>query len=91
MGRMTDGMMTDASHDALFYTYEVMGVEYITSQDVGALVDRLPDDRDSLIGPVTVKYLPRNPANSIALCESWSGLRPRHQKPTLTTKEGQVT
>jgi hypothetical protein len=29
----------------------------------------------STIGPVSVKYDARNPANSIVLAENWSGLR----------------
>jgi hypothetical protein len=28
-----------------------------------------------LIGPASLKYAPRNPANSILICERWSGLR----------------
>jgi len=35
----------------------------------------LPADRMSMVGPASVKYDPRNPANSIVLCEQWSGLR----------------
>ena len=35
----------------------------------------LPEDPDRLIGPVYMKYTPRNPANSIIVCEQWSGLR----------------
>jgi hypothetical protein len=27
------------------------------------------------LGPVSVKYDPRNPANSIVVSEEWSGLR----------------
>ena len=74
-GRMADGMVTDVGDGIVFYTYSVMGVEYTTSQDVSALEGLLPDNRNSLIGPATLKYLPRNPANSILMCEDWSGLR----------------
>jgi hypothetical protein len=28
-----------------------------------------------MIGPVSVKYDPRNPANSIVISEQWNGLR----------------
>ena len=31
------------------------------------------------IGPVSIKYDPRNPANSIVLSEEWSGLRTAHR------------
>jgi len=74
-GRMADGMVTDVGDEIVFYTYSVMGVEYTTSQDVNALEGLLPDDRNLLIGPTSLKYLPRNPANSILMCEDWSGLR----------------
>lgn len=77
IGRLTDGMLTDVTPDAVYFVYSVMGVDYETSQDVSAYAGSLPDDRDSLVGPVGVKYSPRNPANSIVYCESWSGLRAR--------------
>ncbi len=77
VGRMADGEVIDIGDKTLYYTYTVMGVEYQTSQDVGGLEARLPDDWNSLVGPVTLRYAPRNPANSIVLCEAWSGLRPR--------------
>jgi len=35
----------------------------------------LPSNPMSVIGPAQVKFDPRNPANSIVLCEEWSGLR----------------
>jgi hypothetical protein len=35
----------------------------------------LPRDPGRLIGPASVKYEPANPANSIVLCEGWSGLK----------------
>lgn len=88
IGRMSDGMLTDASADTLYFSYCIMGVEYTASQEVGALRDLLPEDHNSLIGAVTLKYSPRNPANSIVLCEEWSGLRTRHQTRILTTGEG---
>ena len=84
IGRLTDGMLTDVTSDAVFFVYSVMGVDYETSQDLSAFVESLPEDRGSLVGPVTVKYSPRNPANSIVLCEGWSGLRTRNQNHILT-------
>lgn len=74
-GRMTDGTLTDIGEDTLYYSYSVMGVNYDASQDVSALEAQIPENHDPLIGPVALKYVPGNPANSILLCEKWSGLR----------------
>ena len=72
LGRMGDGVLTDVQDGALYYSYSVSGVTYTTAQDAGAL---LPAGARVLMGPVTLKYLARNPANSIVICEHWSGLR----------------
>ncbi len=74
-GRMTDGTVTEIAGSTIYYSYAVGGVEYASSQDVSALAQLLPADPAAVIGPVTLKYLPRNPANSIVVCEEWSGLR----------------
>lgn len=74
-GRLADGMVTDVAPDSIYYCYSVAGVDYQTSQDVSRLAEFLPEQHDRLIGPVTLKYATRNPANSIVLCEKWSGLR----------------
>jgi hypothetical protein len=74
-GRLADGMVTDLAEDLIYYSYAVAGVEYQASQDVSQLGGYLPAERDRLIGPVTLKYAPRNPANSIVICEVWSGTR----------------
>lgn len=74
-GRMGDGTITDCQEDALHYTYSIRGVEYATAQDVSTLREFLPEDPALLVGPVTLKYSSNNPANSILLCEEWSGLR----------------
>lgn len=76
-GRLADGALTDIDGTVIFYTYVVRGVEYSATQDISGLSASLPDDPARLLGPVTLKYLPRNPANSIVICESWSGLRLR--------------
>ncbi len=76
-GRLADGALTDIDGTVIFYTYIVRGVEYSATQDISGLSAPLPDDPARLVGPVTLKYLPRNPANSIVICESWSGLRLR--------------
>ncbi|MGQ9918858.1 MAG: hypothetical protein ACUVS7_15725 [Bryobacteraceae bacterium] len=72
--RTVEGLVLDAGPDLIHYQYELSGVAYFTSQDVSALRGLLPEDPARLAGPVNVKYDPRNPANSIILCEEWSGL-----------------
>jgi hypothetical protein len=79
IGRISDAMLTDTNGDILYYLYSVNGVDYNASQDVSALRDRVPLEPSLLIGNVTMKYAPRNPANSIVLCEEWSGLRVHFQ------------
>jgi hypothetical protein len=53
----------------------VRGVQYTASQDVESLRERLPSDPERLIGVANLKYASNNPANSILICEEWSGLR----------------
>ena len=74
-GRLGDAFLTEVRENLLHYTYKVRGVQYEASQDVSALLDRLPVDPDRMIGMVGMKYLSKNPANSILICEEWSGLR----------------
>ncbi|SRR6266567_1348493 len=75
-GRLADGSITEATDTVIFYSYSVGGVEYATSQDIAELRSTLTVAPERLIGcPVTVKYAMRNPANSIVVCEEWSGLR----------------
>jgi len=73
-GKMGDANLLDIHEGLLVYSYAVRGVEYTASQDVSALKQLVPQDL-SEIGPVGVKYLPENPANSIVLAEDWTGLR----------------
>ena len=75
-GRLGDAFITEANESAIYYEYSVHGVHYTASQDVSALRDRLPAQPERLIGVANLKYAVRNPANSILLCEEWSGLRP---------------
>lgn len=72
--RAVEGFLHEVSENSLYYHYELAGVEYSASQDVSALTGLLPGDLSTLIGPVSVKFDPRNPANSIIICEDWSGL-----------------
>ncbi len=75
LGRMGDGWLVDVSEEALYYTYSVGGVEYTASQDVTELRDLLPENLESIVGPVTLKFLPANPGNSIVVSEKWFGIR----------------
>ncbi len=91
-GRMTDGSLIDASAlegsyvdemgrapgqapPQLRFRYRIAGVTYEAVQDVSALPDLVQDLRMEL--PVQVRYDYHNPANSIVVAESWSGLRRR--------------
>lgn len=76
-GRVSDANVVDYRDGALHYSYLIGGVEYTASQDVSGLPELLPPDPTTLIGPGSVKYVPKNPANSIVVCEHWSGLRVR--------------
>jgi|SRR5579863_1224504 hypothetical protein len=75
IGRLGDALITEAADDLLYYTYSVQGVEYHASQEIAALRDLLPAEPGRLVGVANLKYSPRNPANSILICEEWSGLR----------------
>ena len=85
-GRLGDGFITETSDDAIFYSYSVGGVSYTASQEIGTLHAFLPPGHDRLIGHTFIKYAPRNPANSILLCEEWSGIR-EPAKQTLSEAE----
>jgi hypothetical protein len=74
-GKMGDANLLEFREHVAFYTYDIAGVEYSACQDLAGLEPLLPADRWSTIGPACIKYDPRNPANSIVLCEGWSGLR----------------
>ncbi len=74
-GRLGDATITEVQDDTIFYSYSVGGVTYTASQDIAQLRARVPNELEKLIGPASLKYTPRNPANSIIVCEEWSGLR----------------
>jgi hypothetical protein len=78
-GKMGDGEIVDVEADSgsIVYSYSVAGVIYTATQDLSALKSLLPADVMTMVGPVSVKFDPRNPANSIVLCEEWTGLRTR--------------
>ena len=69
---------TSDGHSALtpqiiVYNYRIAGVTYECAQDVTALAEYVHGIRTDL--PIQVRYAPHNPANSIVVAESWSGLR----------------
>ena len=74
-GRMGDATIIDVRDCILYYSYELRGVSYTTSQDASEFKQMLPSETSVLIGPAGIKYSPGNPANSIVICEEWSGLR----------------
>jgi hypothetical protein len=88
-GKLGGGEIVEVQELQISYLYDVRGITYNTSQDVTTLQHRLPEDRWSIVGAVGVKYDPRNPANSIVISESWTGLRqqkgaaclPRDKRP----------
>ena len=86
-GRLGDALLTECDENTLYYTYQVRGVHYTASQDISALRDQLPGAPERLGGMVNMKYAAQNPANSILLCEEWSGLRPAPPVAASTPSE----
>ena len=76
-GKMGDAQIVEVQNGVAIYSYEVRGVEYTTSQDLSAVQTTVPSDPWSRVGAASVKYDPRNPANSIIVSEKWSGIRTR--------------
>jgi hypothetical protein len=74
-GKLGNGEIIDVEGASIIYSYRVAGVVYTASQDTTGLQTVLPADPHAMIGPVAIKFHPRNPANSIVVCEEWSGLR----------------
>jgi hypothetical protein len=74
-GRLGDAVISEGTDNTLYYFYTVRGVHYTASQDVSALLSYLPAEPEKLIGVAGLKYSSKNPANSILVCEEWSGLR----------------
>lgn len=86
-GRLGDATITEVSENVIYYEYSVRGVVYTASQDVEDLRAQTPDDLERVIGPVSLKYSSNNPANSIILCEEWSGLRGLRSAPGLGARD----
>jgi hypothetical protein len=77
-GRVLEGFVTEVDDQLIHFNYNVSGVVYEASQDISALRYMLPAASHLVIGPTTLKYLVNNPANSIVVCEEWTGLRQRN-------------
>jgi len=76
-GKLGDAEIIDVDPAtwSITYSYSVAGVGYTAVQDATTMQAMLPSEPMSMIGPVAIKFIPNNPANSIILCEDWSGLR----------------
>ena len=81
-GRMADGFITDVQNKVVFFSYSVGGVDYTAAQELSDVPEALSSDSAVIVGPATIKYFPKNPANSIVACETWSGLRIPVRKET---------
>jgi hypothetical protein len=74
-GRLIDGVCTDVQGPVVHYQYIWRGVEYSSTQDLSTFVAGLPNPMEQLVGPITVKFLPKEPTNSIVFGENWNGFR----------------
>ena len=86
-GRIIDGTILDWTEQpdtgdlkTLHYRYAISGVSYECAQDLSHLKDRVQVDASCLGMPASVRYEPKNPANSIVVAETWTGLH--HQSPS---------
>ena len=57
------------------YRYYISGVSYECAQDLTFLKGTALIDATCLGRPASVRYDPKNPANSIIVAEGWSGLQ----------------
>ena len=78
LGRIVDGSLVDVAPaesepHTIIYRYRIAGVTYECGQIVTELAEHVRDIRTDL--PIQVRYDPHNPADSIVVAESWSGLR----------------
>ena len=81
IGRIIDGTVLDWTEQpdtgdlqTLHYRYAIGGVTYQSAQDLSSLKDVVKIDASCLGMPASVRYDPKNPANSIIVAETWSGL-----------------
>jgi hypothetical protein len=81
-GRIIDGTILDWTEQpetggprALLYRYDIAGVTYECAQDLSYMKEKLTIGTSCLGMPASIRYDSKNPANSIILAESWSGIR----------------
>lgn len=72
----------DGAH-VLYYSYEISGVVYESSQDVKQLQRHVRPENCRLASAISVRYDPRDHTNSMIVAESWSGLRKAPAAPRL--------
>lgn len=80
-GRIIDGTILDLTDPEapdhpriLQYQYQIAGVVYEGGQDVTHLQEQVTLHGSCLGMPASVRYDTQNPANSIVVAETWSGL-----------------
>lgn len=73
-GELLDGPETPPDGSLLYYTYRASGIEYTAAQDISTLNSFVRPEQCRPGNATTVKYDPRLPANSIIVCEEWTGL-----------------
>jgi len=96
-GRILDGSVLDWSEQpnssdlgTLMYRYSIGGVSYECAQDITFLKGTaMVVDPNCLGRPASVRYDPKNPANSIIVAEGWSGLQ--HPNRVLAPEPVQAT
>ncbi len=81
-GRIIDGTVLDWTErpdtlgpGTLLYRYDIAGVTYECAQDLTPLKEVVEVDTTCLGMPASIRYDSKNPANSIIVAETWSGLR----------------
>lgn len=73
IGKINDARLVEIRENLVFYSYGVRGMEYTASQDVSRFMGVTALDFSG-VSAMSVKYDPRNPANSIVVAEEWSGI-----------------
>lgn len=74
-GRIVEGVVLDYNDGLVLYSWSWRGVTYEATQDLRGFQNRLPEKSELLIGPVSVRFLPRDPSSSIVFSETWNGFR----------------
>lgn len=70
----TNGDGQKSVRHLVLYSYSISGVSYETAQDVTGLEERACLNRIVTGLPISVKYDPSNPGNSILVADDWSGV-----------------